>query len=62
MPQELDSDTRLAQCLMEIRHSAEQIAFRSQELYKHADERLTALRRSHEATGILPAAVPEPGK
>ncbi|HZN66956.1 MAG TPA: hypothetical protein VFB66_16820 [Tepidisphaeraceae bacterium] len=62
MTPEADSDARLAQCLMEIRHSAEQMALRSQELYKHADERLAALRQRQEAAAVPAAAVPKPGE
>jgi hypothetical protein len=45
---------------MEIRHSAEQIACRSQELYKRVDEILAALRSIDCPAVIPPATVPTP--
>lgn len=49
-----DGEVRLVQCLMEIRFAAEELAGICQQLYKHADEVLAALRKADGMPAVPP--------
>jgi len=49
-----DGEVRLIQCLMEIRFAAEELAGKCQQLYKHADEVLVALRKADGMSAAPP--------